>query len=228
MARQPRLAVAGLPHLVRLVGHAGDAVFRDDADRRLFLGALRESARQHPAAVHAYALLDDEIWLLLTPVLGEGLGRLMQGLGRRYVAGFNRRHGRSGSLWAGRFRAAVVQPGGLAHAALLAIDLLALQRGKVPCAGDYVWSSARHHLGLVRDPLVTLARSYWELGNTPFEREASYRRLIDDGLNAADMQRVLAAAHSGWALGDPAFLRDLAQSAGRPVAARPRGRPRRA
>lgn len=227
MARQPRLAVAGMPHLVRLTAQAGQALFRDDQDRSRFIDALRESARQQQAAIHAYALLDDETWLLATPADATALGRLVQGLGRRYVAAFNRRHGRSGALWAGRFHAAVVQPGALARVVVLAVDSLPVRRGLVAHAADFVWSSAHHHLGALRDPVVTVERSYWDLGNTPFEREASYRRLLEDGLDSADWRRAEAAARTGWALGDKSFLDELALSAGRSVVARPRGRPRR-
>ena len=100
MARLPRLAVAGLPHLVALYGHNGQAVFVDDEDRRLFLAALRESALLQRVAVQAYVLLDDHVHLLLTPATAGALGALMQGLGRRYGAAFNRRHGRSEALGA--------------------------------------------------------------------------------------------------------------------------------
>jgi hypothetical protein len=56
-------------------------------------------------------LQPSEVLLLLTPATATALGALMQGLGRRYGAAFNRRHGRRGTLWAGRFRTAVVQAG---------------------------------------------------------------------------------------------------------------------
>ena len=226
MARLPRLVVAGMPHLLRLAGHAGQPVFRDDHDRQQFLAALRESALLQGCGVHAYALLEAEVWLLLTPPTAAALGLMVQSVGRRYVAGFNRRHGRSGTLWAGRFRASVVQPGALAQAAMLAIDLLPVQLGVVSAADAFAWSSARHHLGSARDPVVTVGRAYWDLGNTPFEREAAYRRLVEEGLPTVKWQRVMAAGKTGWALGDAGFLAELADRAGRPVAPRPRGRPR--
>ena len=111
MARLPRLAVAGQAHLALMLGHSAQPVFVDDDDRRQFLVALRESALQHGVAVHACALQSTEVLLLLTPAADGALGALMQALGRRYGAAFNRRHGRRGTLWAGRFRTAVVQPG---------------------------------------------------------------------------------------------------------------------
>lgn len=231
MARLPRLALAGQAHLVSLYGHSDQPVFIDDEDRQQFLAALRESALLQKVAVHAYVLLVDHVHLLLTPSTDNGLGTLMQGLGRRYGAGFNRRHGRRGSLWAGRFRATVVQPGAWALDAMLFIDHHPVHTGLVAAAQDHAWSSARHRLGGLRDGLVsgliTDGDAWWQLGNTPFEREAAYRRLIDEGLPAARATALADAGRNGWALGDAAFLESLAQQADRPVQRRPRGRPRK-
>jgi putative transposase len=225
MARLPRLALAGHAHLVALYGHSGQAVFIDDEDRRQFLAALRESALQQRVSVHGYALLDDHVHLLLSPTTGDGLGRLMQGLGRRYGAGFNRRHGRRGTLWAGRFRATVVQPGALLLDAMLFIDHHPVRTGRVAAAPDHPWSSARHHLGSVADGLITECSAWWLLGNTPFEREAAYRRMLDEGLPLSRATMLAEAGRKDWALGDASFLADLAQRTARPVRPRPRGRP---
>lgn len=225
MARLPRLAVAGAAHLVALVGHSAQPVFVDDEDRQLFLAALRESALQHQVAVHAYVLLADHVHLLLTPATDTALGALMQGLGRRYGAAFNRRHGRRGTLWAGRFRTAVVQPGEAMLEAMLFIDQHAVRSGVVVSAADHAWCSVGHHLGLRRDPLLTESSAWWALGNTPFEREAAYRRRLDEGLSPARVATLAEAGRKGWAIGDAAFLAGLAQQADRPVQPRPRGRP---
>lgn len=226
MARLPRLAVAGLPHLVALYGHSAQPVFVDDEDRRQFLAALRESALLQRVAVHAYVLLADHVHLLLTPPTGDALGPLMQGLGRRYGAAFNRRHGRRGTLWAGRFRATVVQPGAPLADAMLFIDHHPVRSGLVGAAPDYPWCSARHHVGAVRDALITECSAWWVLGNTPFEREAAYRQLLADGLPVARVAALADAGRKGWPLGDEGFLANLAQQADRPVRPRPRGRPR--
>lgn len=225
MARLPRLALTGQAHLVALHGHSGQPVFIDDDDRRNFLAALRESALQHAVAVHAYVLLDNHVHLLLTPATGAALGALMQGLGRRYGAGFNRRHGRQGTLWAGRFRATVVQAGANVLDAMLFIDHHPVRTGAVLLAQDHAWSSARQHLGLLRDSLITEAGAWWALGNTPFEREAAYRRLLDDGLSAGRVAQLTEAGHKGWPVGDSQFLSGLALQTSRPVQPRRRGRP---
>jgi putative transposase len=225
MARLPRLALAGHAHLVSLYGHSAQSVFIDDDDRRLFLAALREAALQQPVAVHAYVLLADHVHLLLTPSTAAGLGTLMQSLGRRYGAGFNRRHGRHGTLWDGRYRATVVQPGARLLEAMLFIDHHPVRSAGALLAADHAWSSARHHLGQVRDPLITESSAWWPLGNTPFEREAAYRRLLDEGLGATRAGALADAARSGWVLGDAAFIQALTGQTDHPLQARPRGRP---
>lgn len=227
MARLPRLAVSGLVHLVTLAGHNRQPVFLDDDDRRRFLAALREAVLPRGVAVLGWALADDHVHLLLRPEAAADLGSAMQALGRRYVAGFNHRHGRSGTLWAGRYRAAVVQPGPALLEAMLFVDTHAQRAGRVAAAQDDPWSSVRAHLGLARDTLLTEGPDWWALGNTPFEREAQWRQRIDEGLTTARAVALGAASRGGWALGDDAFLATLATHSGRPLQPRRRGRPAR-
>lgn len=225
MARQRRLVCPGALHHVMQRGHNGQAVFGDDDDRRGYLNALRDAARSHGAAVHAYALLDDQVQLLLTPPTDAALSRTMQALGRRYGAAFNRRHGRSGTLWEGRFRAGVVQPGAQALACLRSIDTAAMRHGLADSPQSSAWTSAPHWLGLRHDAWLTDPLEYWRLGNTPFEREAAYAALLAQELDPAVLRRIEHAAAHGWVLGSAEFVTRVAGAAGRPAQPRAKGRP---
>jgi putative transposase len=227
MARLPRLVLPGHAHHLVQRGHNRQPVFLDDEDRRNYLAALHEAARAQAVAVHAYALLPNEVQLLLTPPIGDTLSRMMQALGRRYVGAYNRRHACSGTLWEGRFRAGVVQPGAATLQSLQLIDTLAARRGQAASPQASVWTSAPHRLGQCRDPLITDPPEFWQLGNTPFEREAAYRALLERGLDDALRLRIEHAAANGWALGSAAFLAQVAQALGRPTRPRAPGRPPR-
>lgn len=226
MARLPRLAISGQVHQLAQLGHAGQPVFVDDADRHAYLAAMAESATGESVAIHAYALLPSEVWLVATPSKAENLGRFMQALGRRYVAGFNRRHRRAGTVWAGRYRAAVVDPRHVLDC-LVYTESLPETRGLVAAAAGWPWSSARHHLGLERSKVVTEHPALWALGNTPFDREMRYRSLLEAGLPVGRAAAVSSAALKGWALGSDAFLAALAKQTERALAPRARGRPRK-
>ncbi len=226
MARLPRLALPGEPHLVLLRGLAQRAIAIDDADRQQLLAALREASMQHGLALHGYALMDDRLRLLASPAHGQSLARAMQDFGRRYVAGFNRRHGQRGTLWDGRYRSCVVQPGAWALSALVFVESEpAVAHVGVNVSQHPAWSSADHHLGLARDPLVSTLLAYWQLGNTPFEREAAYSKRLSDGLPQALRRRLEDGCQKGWPVADAPFLDQLGLRVERPVRARPRGRP---
>lgn len=228
MARLPRLAASGHAHLLRQRGNNGQAVFVDADDRERYLVLLRDAALAHGVGIHAYALTDDSVTLLATPDSATGLSRMMQALGRGYVAAFNRRHGRSGTLWEGRFRSAVVEPETRLLEAMVFVETGATEAPTT--AGDPLpprWSSARHHLGLGNDPLVADHPHYWTIGNTPFEREAVHRRLLERGLAESARHAIATALQGGWALGSAGFAAGLAEHVGRRVLPRQRGRPRK-
>jgi putative transposase len=227
MARLVRLALQDQLHLVVQRGNNRAAIFIDDQDRLAYLEGLRAAAAASGLAVHAYALLVSEVHLLATPASGTALSGAMQNLGRRYVAQFNRRHGRSGTLWEGRFRATVVDSEHFFLDCLRYVEQAPVRAGLVPAAEAWAWSSAAHHLGRQRDPLVTDPSAFWALGNTPFERESAYRQRLQEVLPAMQAQRIADAQLKGWALGSPAFLQHIAQLTDRPLAPRPRGRPRK-
>jgi putative transposase len=226
MARLRRLALGGLPHLVVQRALPGVLAFADDTERGDYLEVLGQALRAHDVALWGYALLDAEAWLLLRPGTGEALGLAIQALGRRYVAAVNRRRGRRGTLWDGRFRAAVVEPQAVLLDALVHVETLPVAAGLALSAADWPWSSARQRLGLAREPRLADPPALWALGNTPFEREAAWRRRLDAGLAPAQRRAIEDAALHGWALGAPGFVAEVAQRSGRPAARRRRGRPR--
>jgi putative transposase len=109
MARLARLTLGGLPHHIIQRGHNRQPVFQDVEDRQFFLAQLEHACRTHGVALHAYVLMDNHFHLLATPATDVALPHMMQALGRSYVRYFNNRHGRSGTLWEGRYRCTVLQ-----------------------------------------------------------------------------------------------------------------------
>jgi putative transposase len=227
VARAPRLALAAELHYVVQRGHNRQGVFADDADRSAFRTMLRDAAQHYGVALHAYALLANEVHLLATPADAAALSRLMQSLGRRYVAAFNRRHVRSGTLWAGRFRAGLVDAVALGEDAIVHVESLPVRAGLVAAAADWPWSSAAHHLGRQRDALLQEHPAYWALGNTPFERELAHAHRLREGVSNALAEAFVQAALRGRAMGGAAYSARMVAQAGLPPAVRARGRPRR-
>jgi putative transposase len=218
----------------------GQALWRDAQDAAALHQALVEAARLHSVAVHAYRLSGapagaagaegsseadaQGLALVVTPASDEALGLFMQAVGRRYVAGYNRRHARQGSLWAGRFRSTVLDP---ARYLLDAIQWVEQPAWPLVAAAPARTCSLAHHLGAGSDALVSAAPAFWALGNTPFDREIAWRQRLEQGLPAATSQALTQAALKGWALVPPESVAPLEKLSGRRVQPRPRGRPRK-
>ena len=227
MARLTRLAVAGQAHLVLLRGHGGQPVFGDDLDRAAFVSALEAACDQEKVALHAFALLPSQVWLLATPAQAQGVGRAIQVLGRRFSAGVNRRYRRSGSVWDGRYRSAIVEPGAELLKAMVFVEQAPVRSGMSLDAVSAEWSSARQHSGLKSEYSLTDCEAYWLLGNTPFDRCAAYRTLLDEPQPRAYAEKLAGAVMRGWPIGSQAFVEGLRQYTSRPLVPRPRGRPRK-
>src|SRR6266542_341841 len=108
MARLPRLTVPGYPHHLIQRGNNRQAIFAANADYETLLSMLEEHATQAGVAIHAYVLMSNHFHLLATPDTAQGIPRMMQSVGRRYVRYFNQRQNRTGTLWEGRYKSTLI------------------------------------------------------------------------------------------------------------------------
>lgn len=227
MARKPRRIIAGHPFHVIVRGNNRQAIFVDEDDRRSFKSILRDACAAHGLTVHAFVLMTNHVHLLATPSSPESLARVMQAVGRQYVRRFNNRHGRTGTLWEGRYRASMIQGDRHLLACQRYVEMNPVRAGMVASPEQYGWSSHRHHLGLAHDPLVSPHSVYWALGNTPFDREAAYRALFESLPMVADAE-LTNCLLLGHPFADPDFLEALEVRTGQDLAPRRVGRPRKA
>jgi putative transposase len=225
MARQPRLVLPDQPHHVLQRGNDNQPIFRDDDDHRRFLEFLRESAKFYRVAIHAYVLMPNHVHLLATPSDEDGLAAMMQKVGRLYVPWFNNKYGRSGTLFQGRFRTSVVDASAYFLACVRYIELNPQRNQLAFDPLEYPWSSYAHHAGVRPDPLITDHAKYWELGNTPFQREAAYIELAQQGMSGQELDAINTAVLKGAPLGSHAFMLELERKTKRQILPAKRGRP---
>ena len=209
MARLPRLTLPGFAHHIIQRGNNRQPIFVATADYQMMLDLLEENAHKFEVAIHAYVLMGNHFHLLATPQTAQGLAQMMQAVGRRYVRYFNDHQSRTGTLWEGRFKSTLIQTERYLLACMAYIDLNPVRAGMVANAADYPWSSFAHFVGQRVDRLITPHPLFWELGNTPFAREAAYAQLVHAGVNPAEQAALTDATLRGWALGEPAFVADL-------------------
>ena len=225
MARLPRLTLPGFPHHVIQRGNNRQAIFQAVSDYQTLLGLLVENAIKFDVQIHAYVLMSNHFHLLVTPQTDDGLPHLMQAVGRSYVRYFNGAQKRSGTLWEGRYKSTLIQTDRYLLACMAYIDLNPVRAGLLAQAGDYPWSSFGHYTGQRLDKFIAPHPLVWELGNTPFAREAAYAELVQAGIGSVQQQALTDSALRGWALGEPDFVADLQRRTERRVSKATAGRP---
>jgi len=227
MARQPRLILPKQPHHILQRANEPQRIFRDGEDYTQFLGWLKDAARGYKVAIHAYALLPTHLHLLATPPDEASLGAMMQKIGRLYVPWYNAKYARAGGLFEGRFRTAVVDTDRHFLMCSRFIELAPMRESHAVEPGDYPWSSYPHHAGLRPNPLITDHALFWALGNTPFQREAAYSELVQQGIAPDELALIAASVQKGQPLGTDAFKIALERQTQRRILPAKRGRPAR-
>jgi REP element-mobilizing transposase RayT len=111
MARPLRIERAGGWYHVTGRGNERRAIYRENRDREHFCELLGEMVERFGVRVHAYVLMDNHYHLILE-LREPNLSRAIQWLNVSYSVRFNRRHGRSGHLFQGRFKSVAVDPEG--------------------------------------------------------------------------------------------------------------------
>lgn len=216
MARQPRLIVPDIAlHIVQRGVDRQDC-FSEETDRLVYLSLLRELSAETQCGIHAYCLMTNHVHLLLTPSTDEGPSILMRKVGQRYVPYFNRRYGRTGTLWEGRFKSCLVESPRYVLGCHRYIECNPTRAGMVPHPGAYRWSSYQANAGLTEEPLLTPHVEYTALG------PAAYRGLFDHALDPALVKAIREATHGGYPLVGDALQQQLARQARRTLA---RGKP---
>lgn len=225
MPRKPRFYLPEVPvHIVQR-GHSQEAVFYEEADYRAYLDWLEEAAERYDCAVHSYVLMTNHIHILATPSTLDGVSRMMQYIGRRYVPYINDIHGSSGTLWEGRYKASLIQEETYLLACMRYIELNPVRAKVVRHPRDYRWSSYRANAEGRQDSVLSPHALYLALARREQERKQAYRALFKDHMDQQQIDEISAAWQTGTPLGNNRFKVQIETKLKTKVGQARRGRP---
>lgn len=222
MPRLPRAVFAGYPHHITQRGNRREPVFFDDGDRQVYLVWLKEYADLHQVEVLAYCLMTNHVHLIAIPATDDGLQQTLKPLHMRYAQRLNRQRQWSGHVWQGRFFSSPLDDAYL-WTALRYVECNPVRAGMAERAQDYRWSSAAAHCGLRPDALIK-AESPWQQQLAAVADWPGWLAQADDE-NALNTLRL--HANKGLPCGDEGFVAKLGDMAGRCLAPKPQGRPKK-
>jgi putative transposase len=182
------------------------------------LELLRDAVARYGCLVHAYVLMTNHVHLLVTPETSQSVPSALQAVGRSYVRYINSEYGRSGTLWEGRYKSALVDSERYLLACSRYIELNPVRAGMVATPAAYRWSSyGRNGLGQL-DELVSSHSVYKGLGDSGEERRISYRALFAGHADVAEAGEIRQATARDSILGDDRFRKEIEEALGRRVA----------
>ena len=228
MARLPRLDLPNVPQHIVQRGNDRQPCFAGLADYQNYRQELYEAAHKHGCALHAYVLMTNHVHLLVTPEAAGGASHMMQAIGRRYVGAFNARYGRTGTLWEGRFKSALVDSDTYLLTCYRYIELNPVRARMVQQPDDYPWSSYRHNALGIHDRRITPHPQYLALGQDTTTRLRAYQAMFQEALNAETQDALRAHTRQNKAFGNDRFRQQIETLVGRSMKVRSRGRPRAA
>jgi putative transposase len=225
MPRQPRIDFPGLPQHLVVRGNDRQPIFFSDADRLHFLDCLGEARSRRCCDIHAFVLMSNHVHILATPRAPRASSRMMQDIGRAYVAHVNKAHGRTGALYEGRFKSSLVETTRYFLACMRYIEMNPVRAQMVSHPGAYEWSSYGQNITGEPGGLVTAHAEFLNLGRDAQERARSYVRLFDGPEDEEEVSAIRRGATQNGAVGTATYREALTSLLGQPVSFARRGRP---
>ena len=180
-------------------GHNRLPCFIGGGDYEKFRSILWDSADRAQCTIHAALMLPAAYWVLASPSDETGISRMIQRTGRCYVRHCNEKYRREGTLWAGRYKACLVQPSDemMQHCASY-LRYMPSMSGVTTAGTVWPWC-------FLQDDLAT--------GSAPDSLDEFYD--------------VATTLNMGLVLGSPDFCREVSLTAGMRTIPAIRGRPRK-
>lgn len=224
MPRPKRPCLPHVPMHVVQRGNNRQPCFFSEIDYRLYLKLLSAHCVAHHCALHAYVLMSNHVHLLLTPETAEGVSLLMRDLGRDYVRTINNVHGRSGTLWEGRFKSSLVEASRYCLNCYRYIELNPVRAGMVVHPFEYPWSSFRCNGMGTPNPRISPHPCWLALGDSPRERTRAYRNLFGEEIDRQTLDAIREGAATGLPIGGRRFQRHIERTLAIRLGSSKRGR----
>jgi len=182
VARPLRFECPGAIYHVTIRGNARQPIYEDGENRKAFLELLGFIVDRFNWLCHAYCFMDNHYHFLIETLDGNlSLGmRQLKGI---YTQRFNRRHGRVGHLFQGRFKAILVDGENYLLELCRYVVLNPVRAGMVRSPGRYKWSS--YHATAGTEKISSFLTTEWILSQFGRSRKVArekYKTFVEEGI----------------------------------------------
>jgi putative transposase len=185
-------------------GNHRERVFFNDFDYQVFLKMLRERTAYHGIQVYGYCLMSNHYHLVAACAEAREISMAVGRVNREYSVYRHAVMETNGQLWQGRFGSCLLDD---AHfwAALCYVERNPKEAGMVVDPWDWLWSSARAHVGLARQEWLDDRRWAEQYDHQSWRRaldmgiaEAAWEDRLEEGISYAGKIWHPGSVEKGW------------------------------
>ncbi len=182
MSRPLRIEYPGAVYHVTSRGNEKKAIFKDNRDRENFLNTIQQVNKRYHWICHAYCLMANHYHLLIeTPDGNLSLG--MRQLNGVFTQLINKRYGRTGHLFQGRYKAILIQKDSHLLAVCRYIVLNPVRAKVVEKPEDHRWSSYLATAGGVKPhPCLSTDWVLSQFRGKPDNAKKEYRQFVSSDI----------------------------------------------
>jgi putative transposase len=124
-------------------GNQKQQVFLEEGDFEKYLALLKHYKRKYKFKLYAWCLMPNHVHLVLEINNTAQLAKIMQGISLAYVRWFNKKYGKVGHLWQGRYKSLAMQKNEYVLDCINYIETNPIRANIKGRISDYKWSSNR-------------------------------------------------------------------------------------
>ena len=179
MPRSPRIFGDGVHYHIILRCNNKERLLEEQGDFNQLLKLLDEIRKKSFFKLYNYDFLHSHVHLMLSTHGEYYTDKIMHELCLKFAKDFNKRHGRSGHLWAHRYRSRILTNEKHALACLRYQNRNALSAGLVSKPEDWPWSGYHFYTSETCNDLLEPHPCYLELHEDPLKRSIAYKQLVN-------------------------------------------------
>ena len=202
MARPYRLQGEGILYHLTSRGDDRKKIFLSDFDFERFLEYIKTAKEKFKFYLYAYCLMGNHYHLLLETTQ-PNLSRIMQNINSSYTLYYNKKRGKCGHLFQGRYKSIIVEADEYFKELSRYIHLNPVKARIVNSPEEYKWSSYRTYISNADDSeIIDIAKAKILLGMGIKE----YISFVKAGM--LEKESLMGRVYAGFLLGGNGFIKE--------------------
>lgn len=160
--------------------HNKDWLLAEPWSKKTYYKLLLRYKERYGIRVYSYCFMSNHPHLTGWVGQKENLSHFFRIVNAMFARAYNKRHGRRGQVVMDRFKSPRIETNADLLRVMIYNDLNPVRAKMTTNPRDYQWSSYHYYAFGRKDPLITPAPSYLEMGHDAETRQATYRRMIDE------------------------------------------------